>query len=69
MKKVNENKGTRKVRADKGKRRGCRWTDSYKSIRLRLSEDLYDLAQELKGEKSINQFINDALRAQFSKML
>lgn len=61
----NISQGTRKQRADKGKPRGCRWTDSYKSIRLRLSDDLYNYAQEHKGEKSLNQFLNDALRAQF----
>ena len=43
--------------------RGCRWTDGgYHSLRLRLSDDLYDLIIENKGERSINQYINDLIR-------
>ena len=53
----------RKQRSDKGMPRDCRWTDGgYHSLRLRLSDDLYDLIVENKGERSINQYINDLIR-------
>lgn len=60
------NQKTRKQRCDKGKPRGCRWTDSYTALRLRLSDDLYQYAQQNRGEKSLNQFLNDSLRQIFN---
>lgn len=58
-----EEKKTRKERSDKGVARGCRWTDKgYHKFMFRLSDDLYKVINEKRGNTSMNQYLNDIIR-------